>query len=111
MLLSTLVLGLIAVSQAQGTPGVERAPDVSPPPPLPILARPVGERVSLDDPTVELGHAAIVGPPLKLTRVPAGFLKVTIPDPFELRQQVKPKLPPTVEPGLTLVPVNPQRIK
>jgi hypothetical protein len=111
MLLTSLFLGLMAVGQPPSAPVAQRSRDVNLPPSLPILGRPVSDRVSLDDPTTEFSHAVIVSPPLKLTRVPAGFLKVTIPDPFELGQQVKPNLPPAAEPGRTLVPVNPQRIK
>ncbi|HUR55585.1 MAG TPA: hypothetical protein VMZ71_15725, partial [Gemmataceae bacterium] len=35
-----------------------RARDVNAPPDLPVLGRPVSDRASLDDPTVEAGHAA-----------------------------------------------------
>lgn len=88
-----------------------RAPDVSRPPPLPPLGRPFTERVSLDDPTAELGHAAITTPPVRVAVEPAGFLKATLPDPFELAEQVRPHVLPAAEPGLTPVVVPPQRIK
>jgi hypothetical protein len=42
---------------------------------------------------------------------PAAFLKVAVPDPFEFGGQVKPKVAPAAEPGLTPVPVNPRRVK
>lgn len=93
-------------------PGItQRARDVNLPPAMPTLGRPASDRVSLDDPTTEFGNAVIVAPPVKVPLTVAGFLKVALPNPFELGEQVKPKLPPTVEPGLTPVPVNPQRVK
>jgi hypothetical protein len=93
-------------------PGItERARDVNLPPAMPTLGRPAGDRVSLEDPTSDFANAAIVAPPVKVPLAPASFLKVSLPDPFELGEQVKPKVPPANEPGLTPVPVNPLRIK
>jgi hypothetical protein len=89
----------------------ERAPDVKEPPRLPTLGRQLADRVSLDDPTAELGHAAITAPAVAVSVPPAGFLKVSLPDPFELGAQVKPSVPPAAQPGLSPVPVNPQRVK
>jgi hypothetical protein len=89
----------------------ERARDVNLPPAMPALGRPLAERVSLDDPTAEFGHAAVVAPVVKVPLAPAAFLKVAVPDPFELGDQVRPKVPPAAEPGLAPVPVNPQRVK
>ena len=71
-----------------------RARDVKLPPALPALGRLVVDRVGLEDPTSELGNAAIVEPALKVPFVPAAFLKVVIPDPFELAEQIQPKIPP-----------------
>jgi hypothetical protein len=88
-----------------------RAPDVGKPPALPRLGRPFSERESLDDPAADLGHAAITGPPIRVKPDPAVFLRVTLPDPFELAEQVRPKVPPAAEPGLVPVVVNPQRTK
>jgi hypothetical protein len=87
----------------------KRARDVSLPPPLPTLGRPAVDRVSLEDPTTELTNAAIVEPRLKAPFAPTTFLKVGIPDPFELGEQIKPAL--NSEPSLSLVPVNPRRVK
>lgn len=93
-------------------PGItERARDVNLPPTMPTLGRPASDRVSLADPTSEFGNAAIVAPPVQVPIALASFLRVTLPDPFELGVQVRPKLPPDVEPALTPVPVNPQRVK
>jgi hypothetical protein len=93
-------------------PGITaRAPDVSRPPALPPLARRVPDRASLDDPTAEPGHTVIVNRPVEFPWGPAAFLKVTVPDPFELAAQVKPGHDPAAEPGLQPVPVKPRRPK
>ncbi len=89
----------------------ERARDVNLPPAMPTLGRPLAERVSLDDPTSDFANATIVAPPVKTTPTLASFLKVTLPDPFELGDQVKPKVAPKDDPGLAPVVVNPQRVK
>jgi hypothetical protein len=94
------------------TPGVKaKAPDVNQPPPLPALGRQTADRASLDDPTAESANAAIVSRPAGMPWVVAGFLRLVLPDPFELGEQVKPKVPPPAEPGLSPVPVNPQRVR
>jgi hypothetical protein len=89
----------------------ERARDVNLPPSIPILGRPLNERASLDDPTSEFANAAIVSPGVNVPLKSSEFVKVTLPDPFELGEQVKPKVPPAAEPGLSPVSVNPQRVK
>jgi hypothetical protein len=89
----------------------ERARDVNLPPPAPVLGRPVVDRVSLDDPTNELGNAEVVAGVVKAPLAPSAFQKVTIPDPFELAEQIKPKVPPAAEPAPAPVPINPQRVK
>jgi hypothetical protein len=89
----------------------ERARDVNLPPAMPTLGRPLTERVSLDDPTSEFGNIAIVAPSVNVPLASADFMKVTLPDPFELGEQVKPKIPPTAEPGMTPAVVNPSRVK
>ena len=90
---------------------VDRARDVKIPPALPILGRPFTERVSLDDPTAEFGNTGIVGPVVKVQVSQTGFLRVTLPDPFELGEQVRPRVLAAVDPWLTPVVVNPQRVK
>ena len=88
-----------------------RARDVNLPPPAPSLGRPLATRVSVDDPTGELGNAEIVAGAAAVPLAASGFLRVTIPDPFELAGQVKPDVPPAAEPSAAPVPVNPLRIK
>ncbi len=89
----------------------ERARDVNLPPAAPTLGRPVTDRVSLDDPTSEFGNAAVVAGQVKVPLAVSGFFKAVIPDPFELGEQVKPKVPAAAEPSPAPVPVNPQRVK
>jgi hypothetical protein len=92
------------------SPGITtKARDVNLPPDLPPLARQLPDRASLDDPTTEPGNAAIVTRPVSVPLMQSGFLRVALPDPFELAEQVKPKVIPAAEPGLLPVPVNPQR--
>lgn len=94
------------------SPGItQKARDVSIPPDLAPLGRQVLDRASLDDPTAEPANAAIVGWSPTPTLAVSGFLRVMLPDPFELGEQVKPKVPPAAEPGLAPVVVNPQRLK
>jgi hypothetical protein len=89
----------------------ERARDVNLPPAMPTLGRPMNERVSLEDPTSDAANAAIVSPVVKVPLESAEFVKVTLPDPFELGEQIKPKVPTAAEPGMKPVAVNPQRVK
>ena len=89
----------------------ERARDVNLPPPAPVLGRQLNDRVGLDDPTGELGNAVVVGSAVKVQPAASGFVKVAVPDPFELGAQVKPKVPATAEPSAAPVTVNPQRVK
>ena len=89
----------------------KRSRDVNLPPPLPTLGRPVRDRVGFEDPTTDFGNAVITRPPVKAPFAPAPFLKLGIPNPFELGEQIKPTISPADEPGLTPVPVNPRRVK
>ena len=73
------------------------------------LARQVPDRASLEDPTTEPGNAAIVLRPVSVPLMQSGFLRITLPDPFELADQVKPKVAPAAEPSAMPVIVNPAR--
>jgi hypothetical protein len=86
-----------------------RARDVNLPPPAPVLGRQAPDRVSFDDPTTDFGHAEVISSSVKVPLAPSGFLKVSVPDPFELGAQVKPKVPASAEPSAAPVPVEPQR--
>jgi hypothetical protein len=94
------------------TPGVAlKARDVNLPPELVPLGKQLPDRASLDDPTSESGNAAIVNRTPMPALGQAGFLKVSLPDPFEFAEQVKGKVLPTAEASAMPIPVNPQRIK
>lgn len=70
------------------------SPDVNQPVPLPILAQPVPDRASLDDATEFASKEAALAaaPPVRSTPTP--FLRLSLPDPFELAQTVRlPKAP------------------
>jgi hypothetical protein len=88
-----------------------RARDANLPPPAPTLGRQFTERASLEDPTSETGNAAAVSNTVPVALALSPFLKLGIPDPFELLEQVKPKVPPTAEPSALPVPVNHPRTK
>jgi hypothetical protein len=62
------------------------SPDVNRPIPLPILARPVSDRVSLDDPTMDASTAAATAAPIPSRTRKAPFLKSTLPDPYDHRR-------------------------
>ena len=89
----------------------KRSRDVNLVPPLPTLGRPLADRAGFDDPTTDFGTAVIARPPLMAPYRPASFLKVGIPNPFELAEQIKFTISPADEPGLSPVPVNPRRFK
>ncbi len=89
----------------------ERARDVNLPPPAPTLGRPLNDRVPFDDPTSETGNAVVTAGTVAVPLATSGFLKVTVPDPFELGEQVKPSVPAAAEPSAAPVVVNPQRVK
>jgi hypothetical protein len=60
--------------------------DVNEPIPLPILAQPVSDRVSLDDPTLDASAAAAIAAPIPPRTSKAPFLKLTLPDPYDRRR-------------------------
>ena len=86
-----------------------RARDVKVPPDLPPLARQLPDRASLDDPTADAGNAAVVARSVAVMLAVAPFVRVSLPDPFELAEQVRPVVPPPAEPGLQPVPADPRR--
>ncbi len=93
-------------------PGISvKARDVNLPPDLPTLGRPQADRASLEDPTMEVSNAAIVTSSTTPTLLPSAFQKVSLPDPFELAEQVKPNVPAAAEPLLIPVPVDSKRVK
>jgi hypothetical protein len=87
-------------SQGSGRPLVKapalpdsRAADV------PMNAWRQGDRAPLEDPTVELSAGRVIETPLPLNTAGLPFLRLTIPNPFELSEQLKGKLGKDVELG------------
>lgn len=60
--------------------------DVNRPIPLPILAHPVSDRASLDDPTLDASSTAALAAPMPPRTNKAPFLKQTLPDPYDHRR-------------------------
>ncbi len=70
------------------------SPDINQPIPLPILARPVVDRASLDDPSGDASQAAALASTIPDRTTPAPFLRLNLPDPFEHRNTVRLRTPP-----------------
>ncbi len=66
------------------------SPDVNSPIPLPILARPVSDRASLDDPTLAASNAAALAAPIPPRTLKAPFLRQALPDPYDRRRTSEP---------------------
>jgi hypothetical protein len=64
----------------------EESADTEVPPPLPILARPVPDRASLEDATLEESRKAALAAPLPGRTKPAGYARVSMPEPYEHRR-------------------------
>jgi hypothetical protein len=60
--------------------------DVNQPIPLSMLARPVADRASLDDPTADASAASALAAPIPSRTTKAPFLKLTLPDPYDHRR-------------------------
>jgi hypothetical protein len=81
------------------------SPDINQPIPLPILARQVMDRSSLDDPSAEASQAAALAPKVPDRTTPAPFLRLNLPDPFEHRNVIRLRTPP---PEITLARETPR---
>ncbi len=71
--------------------------DAALPPPLPLMAQPLPDRVSLDDATTEGSLAAVLSAPLPRRETPVPFVRTRVPDPFPNRRPLTTK-PPEEEP-------------
>jgi hypothetical protein len=72
-----------------------QSPDPNEVPPLPLLARPVPDRASLADPTVEASSAAALANSIPVRTQPAPFVRLNLPDPFEHHHAVRVRTPPS----------------
>jgi hypothetical protein len=83
------------------------SPYIHQPIPLSILARQVTDRASLDDPSGDASQAAALASKVPDRTVPAPFLRLTIPDPFEHRNAVRLRAAPL---ELSSMPMDPIRV-
>ena len=81
--------------------------DITQPIPLPILARQVTDRASLDDPSGDASQAAALASKVPDRTALAPFLRLTIPDPFEHRNAVRLRAAPL---ELSSMPMDPIRV-
>jgi hypothetical protein len=93
-------------------PAMERvrvpSPDANEPVSLPILARPVTDRVSLEDPTADASTAAALAATLPRRIIPAPFLRLSLPEPFEYRRPLTLAIPAESTEPLTSTPQTPK---
>jgi hypothetical protein len=71
----------------------EASVDVNLPPSLPILAQPLPDRASLADATLDASAEAAVAAAIPRRTMPAPFLKMDVPDPYENRRPVHLPVP------------------
>ena len=74
----------------QAVPIRAPSPDGNQPIPLPILAQPISERASLDDPTRDASTAAATAATIPPRTRKAPFVKQTLPDPYDHRRTEVP---------------------
>jgi len=76
--------------------------DVNEPSALSILAKPVPDRASLEDPSIPFTLRSLISLQLPLRDQPVGFLKINLPDPFENLEPAKVKTPAVEDPNRSL---------
>ena len=76
---------------------------------VPMMAWTRPDRASLDDPTVDASAFRVIVTPFPLPTDPLPFVKLTIPDPFEFKEQLKGKVGRDAEFATTPVVVNPEK--
>lgn len=80
--------------------------DVSEPTPLPVVARTVNDRASLEDPTADFSSAKVIQATVRNRTSPVPFQKINLPEPFEFKARVSPV---TDEPSIVApVPMPPK---
>jgi len=84
----------------------QRAANVNEPPLLPILAKPVAERASLEDPTTEFSNEQAISRALPMRANPAPFQRMNLPEPFEKKRGTRPAEPEP--PFVAPVPITPK---
>jgi hypothetical protein len=59
--------------------------------PLPVLARPVANRASLDDPSLDTSKEAALSATMPARTQPAPYFRADLPNPFEFREAIQSK--------------------
>jgi hypothetical protein len=100
--------------QTQVLPAGERArvpgPDPIQPAPLPLIAQPLPDRASLDDPGAEFSAAAVQSATVPARSKLAPFVRQNLPDPFENRDTIRLRNTPDEHPDpQTAAPKGPGR--
>ncbi len=72
--------------------------DVALPPPLPVLAQPVPDRVPLDDATMEASTTAALSAAMPARSKPAPYQRMRVPDPYENRLPLTLSVPAEMSP-------------
>ena len=72
--------------------------DVNQPVPLPILAQPLADRVPVDDPTTTASMVAALAAIPPPRSQPTPFVRLSLPDPFELAVTIRLRAPPQEDP-------------
>jgi hypothetical protein len=79
------------------------ARNVNVPPELPPLSpRPVADRGPLTDPTTDFTARSVINPNLPLRTEPTGFVRISLPDPFEHADAARPRTPVVENPNRSL---------
>jgi hypothetical protein len=84
------------------------AVDIEQPVALPILAQPVAERASLEDPTMDASTAIALAAVLPQRAQPVPFLRLTVPEPYENRRPLTLAIPPEATDPWTATPQTPK---
>lgn len=72
---------------------------------VPLSGRPLPDRAPLADPTADISGGQVVKTPLTVPDVRPWFARFAVPDPFELAEHLKGKLPLDGELGTAPAPV------
>jgi hypothetical protein len=67
--------------------------DVAIPPPLPVIAQPLPDRVPLDDATAEASTAAVLTAEMPPRTSPIPFVRARVPEPFANRRPLTTRIP------------------
>ncbi len=102
----------VALPAETTLPATERvrvpSPDVNEPVALPVLAQAVPDRASLEDPTGEASTAAVLAATLPQRVIPAPFLRLALPEPFEFRLPLTLATPAEMTDPRTCTPQTPK---